>query len=303
VTNPSPADLLASLRQLVDLVQQIQQALDLSGYVSRAIQVNLQTFVAFGRLIYRTEDPLHPGQPFTAVGPVRDFTHVTQAASDAALAIVLIWAFCRMLVPHQASGHHAARALLPRALLAVVLINLALPLVQAGVDACNVISRTIAADTFTADIEGLVRQPLNFQPDALQSVADAALFLGTLVLGIVYVVRFTLLVVLTILAPVAALLSILPEISHYAQEWSGLFVTTLMMQPLQLLLLEIGFALDRYGGLPIRHVFVLATLFLTFKVPGALGASTRVGGRSFTIVRREVNRAIRQVTRALEAEA
>jgi hypothetical protein len=74
------------------------------------------------------------------------------------------------------------------------------------------------------------------------------------------------------------------------------------MQPAQILLLEIGFALDRYGGLPIRHLFALAALFVTFKVPGALGSSSRVGGRSFTFARREANRAWRQMAKALAKE-
>ena len=114
----------------------------------------------------------------------------------------------------------------------------------------------------------------------LYAVTMVILFVAYLLLGFVYVVRFALLVVLTILAPAAALLFVLPETHHYTRLWASLFISTLLMQPLQLLILAIGFGLDRYGHVPVRHLFALASVYIVFKVPGALHTTSLVAGRA-----------------------
>jgi hypothetical protein len=70
------------------------------------------------------------------------------------------------------------------------------------------------------------------------------------------------------------------------------------MQPLQLLILAIGFALDGYSTLPIRHVFALAAVFMTFKVPGALHSASMAGSRAFGFARRQVNHAVKAAMKA-----
>ena len=47
------------------------------------------------------------------------------------------------------------------------------------------------------------------------------------------------------------------------------------MQPAQLFVLAIGFALERNGTSPVHHLFALASLFIVFKVPGALGGAEK----------------------------
>jgi hypothetical protein len=47
------------------------------------------------------------------------------------------------------------------------------------------------------------------------------------------------------------------------------------MQPAQLFVLAIGFALERNGASPVHHLFALASLFIVFKVPGALGGAEK----------------------------
>jgi hypothetical protein len=174
-------------------------------------------------------------------------------------------------------------------MLAVILINFAVPLFQAAVEVNNALCNTVllsglplSADTFTLD--------LNFGVGpALAILTTAALFCGYLVLAFVYVIRYALLVVLAITAPLAALLFVLPETHHHARTWGGLFVTTLLMQPLQLLILQVGFHLETEARWPIRHGFALAALFLAFKVPGALHASSSAGRHASSTVKRHVH--------------
>src|SRR2546422_691324 len=77
-------------------------------------------------------------------------------------------------------------------------------------------------------------------------------------------------------APLAGLLFTLPETHHLAKQWSSLFMTNLLMQPIQLFVLAIGFALERGGYSSVHHLFALAALLVVFKVPGAMGSSEKV---------------------------
>jgi hypothetical protein len=109
-----------------------------------------------------------------------------------------------------------------------------------------------------------------------QLITNAVLVAGYDVLGVVYVLRYTLLIVLAITAPLAGLLFTLPETHHMAKQWSSLFMTNLMMQPAQLFVLAIGFAIEKQGVTPVHHLFALAALLVVFKVPGAFGGSEKV---------------------------
>jgi hypothetical protein len=112
--------------------------------------------------------------------------------------------------------------------------------------------------------------------DLPQIITTAALVSGYDVLAVVYVIRYTILVVLAITAPLAGLLFTLPETHHMAKQWGSLFMTNLLMQPAQLFVLAIGFAIEKNGPTPVHHLFALATLLVLFKVPGAMGGSEKV---------------------------
>ncbi len=57
------------------------------------------------------------------------------------------------------------------------------------------------------------------------------------------------------------------------------------MQPAQLFVLAIGFALERGGHTPLHHLFALAALLVVFKVPGAIGGSEKVAHKLETAVK------------------
>ena len=121
----------------------------------------------------------------------------------------------------------------------------------------------------------------------MRTIVMAALVAGSGVLAVAYALRYSLLSVLAITAPLAALLFVLPDTHHYAKKWGSLFVSTLLMQPLQLLILQVGLQLDlgTASWNPGRHLFALATLLLAFKVPGALHATSSVGTHAMTTVK------------------
>jgi hypothetical protein len=210
---------------------------------------------------------------------------------------VLVWAFIGVMWQQSAYGHYRLRMLLPRLLLASMLINFGLPLMQGAIDLNRGLSKTIVQNSpFTvgalaADLKADFANPLLNGPLAI--AVALAILAGFLLLLLVYTLRFALLTVLVITAPLAALLFVLHETSEHARQWSALFVTSLFMQPLQLLILGIGWSLDAQDlGLgPLRHVFALACLVLCFRVPGVLHASSLVGRKALSIGHSDVTHA------------
>ena len=278
----------------------IRQALDVAGNVSWFVAHNAEAvFEALRLFIFRTTDPTVPGAPFTSVGPVQRFTPLVQVSADSALTAVLTWASFRMMWGRVTTrSQFVLRVLLPRALLAALLINFAVPLVQAAVDASNALSDSLALATHQQVLTDVREFMGEGGLAGLGGVTLLVLFAAYAVLAFAYVVRFALLVILTILGPAAALLFVLPETHRYAREWMAMFVTTLLMQPLQLLILAIGFALDGYSILPVRHVFALAAVFITFKVPFALHSATLAGSRAGGFARRHLTHAAHAMVKA-----
>lgn len=291
---------MPGLQSLLDVLESIRRGLDLGAHAAWFIEHNVDAVLAaLHAFLFATVNPFELGRPFTSVAPVQDLTHPVQAAADAALLAVVTWAFFRIMWAHGFRNQHTLRNLLPRAGLAAVLIQFALPLVQAAVDASNALSDSIGLATRH---EELLAVKADFAWDGaapgLYAVTMVVLFLSYVLLGFAYIVRFALLVVLTVLSPAAALLFVLPETHHYARMWGSLFISTLLMQPLQLLVLAVGFALDRYGHLPVRHLFALAAVYITFKVPGALHSASMLGSRAVSLARREVGHVFHGLARA-----
>ena len=248
-----------------------------------------------------TRGPLS-GEGLTTTATVGHFAGATQALADGALALVLAWAFVATMWQPHVSSHYRWRVLLPRLLLAFVLINFSLPLAQGVIDFNRVLSRTIAinagvdARSVLHDLERDILSP------AITStlLVSLAMFVALGLLLIVYVLRYALLAVLVITAPLAALLFVLPETSAHARTWFSLFCAALFMQPLQLLILGIGWNLDAhdFGISPFRHLFALACLVLCFHVPGVLSASGAVGRKAMSVGHRESSVAWKSLTKA-----
>ena len=285
---------------LLGAIDAIRQAVDFGAnigwFVAHNVQIVSEALHAF---IFRTANPTAPGAAFTSVGPIQAFTPLVQVASDGALTAVITYGSYRIMWGRTtARSQLVLRVLLPRVLLAALLINFAVPLVQAAVDASNALSDSVALATHRQ----IVTDVREFSGDAgfagFQGITMLILFASYAVLAFAYVIRFALLVVLTILAPAAALLFVMPETHHYAKEWGSLFISALLMQPLQLLVLAVGFALDNQSMLPIRHPFALASVFLTLQVPGDLHRASLAGSKAAGMARRKITHAAHAAMKA-----
>lgn len=230
----------------------------------------------WSNFILRTTD-FETGGEFVNSVTIHQFEPKVQIVANAALALVTLWAAYRIMWSHGLRSQYTARILLPRLMLGVVLINFSLPLFQMAVDASNAVSTTV--QSFVA-LDDPSTWAANFRHDpnagALEIITTAALAAAYDVLAIVYLVRYAILVVLAITAPIAGFLFMLPETNHISKMWASQFSTNLLMQPMQLFVLAIGFALEKDGVSPVHHLFALASLVIVFKVPGALGGSEKM---------------------------
>src|SRR5437879_6975587 len=232
------------------------------------------------KFILSTTD-FESGGDFITNSTIQRFEPKLQLVANAAMVLVALWASYRIMWGHGVSTQYSARILLPRLLMAAVLINFAMPLFQMAVTASNAICP--AVQTFsTHDDLATFAASYNHNPNAgtWEIITTGALAGGYGVLAIAYLVRYAVLIVLAVTAPLAALLFMLPETSHLAKMWTSHFTTNLFMQPAQLFVLAIGFALERDGISPVHHLFALASLLIVFKVPGALGGAEKAAHKA-----------------------
>src|SRR5260370_8341287 len=101
--------------------------------------------------------------------------------------------------------------------MSVVLVTFALPLMQALIDASNVVSRAVYAFGTIPDMHDWWNAiGLESISDLPQIFTTGALVAGYEPLAVVYVIRYTILVVLAITAPPPVFLFTLPQTPHPA---------------------------------------------------------------------------------------
>jgi hypothetical protein len=230
--------------------------------------------VWFGFILSTTD--FETGRNFIDNVTVQRFEPKVQLVANVALTLITVWAAYRIMWGHGLRTQYTARILLPRLFMGVVLINFCLPLFQMVVAASNAMCLAIQGFGTISDPSSwwstLAREPVQ---GAWEIITTGVLAAGYDVLAITYLVRYAILIVLAITAPLAGLFFMLPETHHLSKQWATHFTTNLFMQPAQLFVLAIGFALERGGSSPVHHLFALASLLIVFKVPGALGGAEK----------------------------
>ncbi len=274
------ASLVDELQRLGQTLEALQKDLDVSHAIDVArSEVGSLVVSAMPSLITRTTDVHGSGGPFIGDPTIQLFEPKIQALADAALVLIAMVAFYRIMWGHGLFSQYTVRIMLPRLAASAALINFSPQLVQAGVDLDNVLSSAVLQILGGLSFATEIQHTLNdfFPFPFLSPLVTLSVAAGFLVLGFGYVVRYALLVLLAILAPGAALLMVLPDTAHYAKAWVSLFISTLLMQPLQLLILAVGLDLEFTGTNWWGHGFALASLWICFKVPGALHSVSSIG--------------------------
>src|SRR5450759_1799922 len=221
--------------------------------------------VWFGFILHTTD--FETGKDFVSNVTIHRFDPSVQLVSDSALVLVVVVACYKLMWGHGVKTQYTVRALLPRLLMGTLLINFSLPLFQLAVHASNVACDAIQSfGTIPNWNTWWDNYRLDQTHGVWQFITTGALVAGYDVLAVAYLVRYAILIVLAITAPIAGLLFTLPDTHYLAKQWASSFVTNLLMQPAQLFVLAIGFGLESGGHTPVHHLFALASLLIVFKV-------------------------------------
>ncbi|HEV8596358.1 MAG TPA: hypothetical protein VGR23_01450 [Candidatus Dormibacteraeota bacterium] len=231
------------------------------------------------KFILSTTD-FETGGDFIYNSTIQRFEPKVQLAANAAMVLIAVWASYRIMLSQGVTTQYDARVVLPRLFMGTVLINFGMPLFQMAVAANNAICSALLSFTTHDDLATFAAS-YTHNPNAgtWEIITTGALAGGYGVLAIAYLVRYAVLVVLAVTAPLAALFFVLPETHHLARMWSSHFTTNLFMQPAQLFVLSVGLALEHDGFTPVHHLFALASLLIVFKVPGAIGGAEKAAHR------------------------
>src|SRR6266851_2659000 len=267
-----------AMEQLMQSIEQLTRALWPFSHAHQVAALLLKDSLGLVLKVWfdfvlRTADiDTQPPRDFIQTAAIQRFEPTVQLVADSLLVLVVIWASYRIMWAHGVRSQFTARVLLPRVFMGAVLINFSQPMFQAAVTASNTLCDVIIKFDTIADWPSWWRTfSINPQDSVLQVVTTMALVLGYDVLAVAYVVRFTVLIVLAISAPLAG----------------------------QLFVIAIGFALENTGAVPLRHVFALAALLVVFKVPGAMGSAEKVAHKLESMLSSNLTHAEHSVVRAL----
>jgi hypothetical protein len=295
-----PGDIQQLIQAIDRLIALVWPLLHFNQVVAGLLNDSLGLLLRFWfRFLWSTTD-FDSGGDFVKNLTIVRFEPAVQLVADSLLVLVAAWASYRIMWGHSVGSQFTARVLLPRLLMGVVLINFSLPLFQAVVVASNTLCDVIQGFGTIPD-QAAWRANFSIDPaDGLvQVITMAILALGYDVLAIAYLIRYTILILLAITAPLAGLLFVLPETNHLAKQWRKLFVTNLFMQPVQLFVLAIGFALEGRAQTPVHHLFSLAALLVVLKVPGAMGSAEKIAHKLESTLHTSLTHAEHAVVRAV----
>jgi hypothetical protein len=234
--------------------------------------------------VLSTSDPSRPGAALTADPTLASLTRDASLAADSLLVLVVIALALRGIADRSITSQHELRAVLPRVLVGVVLMNAPLTLIQMAVDLDNALAAFASGLSggsmpWTGPLAGPALQDPSLAGDLFHVLVLLALVIVVAILGFTYVVRMAVLQVLVVTAPLAALALIPPATRGVARAWGRLFAVVVFMQAAQLVVLSVAAATGLSDGSGLAaDIYSLAALWVTLKVPAFLARAVSPGG-------------------------
>ncbi|HEX9371737.1 MAG TPA: conjugal transfer protein TrbL family protein, partial [Roseiflexaceae bacterium] len=172
---------------------------------------------------------------------VKHYATATQVLADGLLAVVvLVSGYNVMLRPYMGATYAGALEFLPRLLLGGILINTAAWWGRLAIDVNNAACGVFGAPSIADVVSNVLRVAVDHTAGLLMLLVATVM---AILLLIQQLMRLALVDVLLILAPLAALLWILPQSQAWGRLWGRLFVATVVSQAVQVLTLRLGFNL------------------------------------------------------------
>jgi hypothetical protein len=216
---------------------------------------------------------------------VRAMWDFSRALVNVLLAVIVMWGgFNIMVKEHTRSPYHEVMELLPRLILGALAANLTLEFARFLIDANNALSAAVGQVTLPGyDV-------------ATPTQEGVALIFTALAYGVVAILlvlqmlmRLALIDLLIILAPVAALLWVLPQTQGWARWWANLFPVVVFQQAIQMMVLRLGSALmveltpGSLSNALLTLLLGIAVCWLTLKVPSLLRGQVHHAGLSSVV--------------------
>lgn len=258
------------------------------------------------RYLFSTVDPTASGvRALTANPAVARLNGSLALVADVLVGVVLLYASLRTIFERSIHAAYGLQVVIPRVMAALVMVHGSIYFIQMAVDLNNAIGTVarslggpLTTDTlpWSGSMSAATVSVIQGSQDLFHALFALGVVVAVVILVVSYVVRTALLEVLIVLAPLAALCSVLPDTRHYAFTWLRLFMVAVFMQAVQLIILRVATAVGFGAGSGIAEsLFALATLWIVIKVPGTLHAATHVerhGHIALRHVQRSMHRAL-----------
>lgn len=255
----------------MDLGSQVAEAIN-AWLASAASQILGPALSGAGELLIRTP-------AFDTLAPVRQSWGVVRAVADGLFVVAWLVAGVLVMGSGGADARYTAKTLVPRVALAAILANASLEICGALIHLNNALVSALLGPMSTGTALTRLADLLgegNVAKDLVAVIVGLAAAAIALLLIIVFVGRALVLLVATVLAPLALAAYALPQTAELAQLWIRVFAALLFVQAVQAVLLDIGLTLvantgwlgDPVSGLTTSLV-VVTLLYLLLRLPFA----------------------------------
>jgi hypothetical protein len=247
------------------------------------------------RYLFSTVDPsVSGGRPLTANPTIAHLNSSLAMAADVLVGAVIVFASLRGMLEHNSlRPRYGLKVAIPRLLVAIALVHGSIFLMQMAIDLNNALGQAalsaggpMAPDSlpWSTSMNPAAVQAIKASQDLFHALFSLALVVALVILVLSYVIRTALLEILIVVAPLAALFTVLPDTRGYARLWLRLFLVTVFMQALQLIILRVATAAAFSSGSGIAEsLYALATLWIMLKVPGALHSASHFESKANTM--------------------
>jgi uncharacterized membrane protein YkgB len=223
-----------------------------------------------GALIFQT--PSIPDLP-----GVQQVWTLVAGVADVLLVLALMWGGVLIMSSGTFEHQYTTKRLLPRLLLAAVMVNASLAFCRTAIAFDNAMVTTLVGANPEATLWAQISDGLVTQDSATQllsSLVAIVIAIFAVLLVVVYLARDFLLIVGTVVAPLSLATLSVPSLAWLSSLWFRAYLTTLFVQVAQAALLGVGLQVARHPdalGLPalglLQPIVLVTLLYLSLRLP------------------------------------
>jgi multisubunit Na+/H+ antiporter MnhF subunit len=255
----------------MDVTSQVIDAIN--GWLQSLAEHLLRpALAAAGQLLFQTPT-------FDSIPEVSRTWAVVRDLTDGLFVIALLAAGVMVMASGTFESRYSVKALIPRIVLAAIAANASLALCGSLIKLDNaLVSGVVGPDPGTTTFDQLASmiQGPHVSDQVVGSLVGLAAAVLAILLAGLYIGRDIVLVVATVLSPLALATYALPQTDEIARIWWRVFSAVLFVQVIEAILVELGLELLRHtdwlGGPTsdlVSGLVLITLLFLLFKIPFA----------------------------------